>query len=90
LSHLWGTQCEWVQFGLTVVNLMMQALDREKQSPDGVLIVLSTNVPLDNSSVRKVAYKCFQCEKYGTIAGLKSLPIPKYVVGQKKKSLVIF
>ena len=78
------TPCEWVQFGLTVVNLMMQAFDHEKRSPDGLLIDPNTNVPLDNPSVRRVAYKCFQYEKYGTIAGTKSLSIPKCVVGQTK------
>jgi hypothetical protein len=50
----------------------MQAFDHEHQSPNGLLIDPSSNLPLDNSSARRVAYKAFQYEKYGTVTGSKS------------------
>jgi hypothetical protein len=85
VCHTCGcTTCEWVQFGLTVINLMMHAFDHTNRSPDGLLLDPSIKHPLPNSSIRRVAYKCFQYEKYGSIAGGKCLPIPNFVTMQIK------
>jgi hypothetical protein len=78
------TPCEWVQFGLTVINLTMHAFDHTNRSPDGLLLDPSTKCPLFNSSNRRVAYKCCQYEKSGSIAGGKFLPIPNCVMMQIK------
>ena len=56
VCHTCGcTPCEWVQFALTVINLMMHAFDHTNQSPDGLLLDPSTKCPLSNSSIRRVA-----------------------------------
>jgi hypothetical protein len=78
------TPCEWVQFGSTVINLMMHAFDHTNRSPDDLLLDPSTKHPLPNSSIGRVDYKCFQHEKYGSIAGCKCLPIPNCIMMQIK------
>ncbi len=85
VCHICGCMpCEWEQYGLSVITIMMQAFDHEHRSPNGLLIDPNTNLPLENCSARRVAYKAFQYEKYGTITGNKSLPIPRCVLQQIK------
>jgi hypothetical protein len=77
-----STPCEWEQCGLSVINLMLQAFDPDHRSTDSFLLDPRTNLPIDNKSARRVAYKCFQYEKYGTITVGKALPIPRCVINQ--------
>jgi len=74
------TPCEWQQYGLNVISMMMQAFDHENRTPQGQLIDPATNLPVSNTIARKVAYKFFQYDKYGTVVVGKALQIPKCVI----------
>jgi len=79
-----GTPCEWEQYGLTIITLMMHAFDHQNRSPNGLLLDPCTNQAVDNRTARRLAYKMYQYEKFGTINSSKSLPVSCCVVRQIK------
>jgi len=85
VCHVCGmTPCEWEQYGLTIITLMMHAFDHQNRSPNGLLLDPCTNQAVDNRTARRLAYKMYQYEKFGTINSSKSLPVSCCVVRQIK------
>jgi hypothetical protein len=76
------TPCEWNEYGLSVINLMAHAFDHTNLLINGRLIDLVSRSIVEGKVARRVAYKCFQYEKYGSISVGKLLPIPKCVLRQ--------
>jgi len=62
-----GTPCTWKQHGLSVVNLMTHAFDHDTLLLDGKVRDPASKVVIEGTAVRRVAYKCFQYERYGCI-----------------------
>ena len=77
-----GTPCQWQQHGLSVVNLMTHAFDHETLASEGKVRDPVSKEVIEGKIVRRVAYKCFQYEKYGSISVAKALPIPRCVIDQ--------
>jgi hypothetical protein len=63
---------------------MMHAFDHQNRLPNGLLLDPSTNQAVDNRTARRLAYKMYQYEKFGTINSSKSLPVSCCVVRQIK------
>jgi len=76
------TPCEWNEYGLYVINLMTHAFDHTNLLINGRLIDPVLHSIVGGKVARRVAYKCFQYEKSGSISVGKSLPIPKCVLHQ--------
>jgi len=81
------TPCEWNEYGLSVINLMTHAFVHTNLLINGRLIDPVSCSIVEGNVARRVAYKCFQYEKSGSISVGKSLPIPKCVLGQNLHSV---
>ncbi len=77
-----GTPCQLQQHGLSVVNLMTHDFDHETLASEGKVRDPVSKEVIEGKIVRRVAYKCFQYEKYGSISVAKALPIPRCVIDQ--------
>jgi hypothetical protein len=77
-----GTPCQLQQHGLSVVNLMTHAFDHDTLASEGKVRDPVSKEVIEGKIVRRVAYKCFQYEKYGSISVAKALPILRCVIDQ--------
>jgi hypothetical protein len=62
------TPCEWSQYGLSVINLMTHAFDHTNLLINGRLIDPVSHSRVEGNVARRVAHKCFQYEKYGSMS----------------------
>jgi hypothetical protein len=62
------------------LSSMMHAFDNTNLLINGRLIDPVSHSMVEGNVARRVAYKCFQYEKYGSISEGKLLPIPKCVL----------